>query len=201
MPKSVGKSKPFTGSKKKDYPYWWSFFRTLRILWLRPQNPKNPKDPKNRTTERSYFPILQVILFLFNLSFAESIILHQWKSAIVVLIFKKESKYSPTNNHPISLTCVLCRVFECIMSESLLHHFMSHNLLSPYHFGYLPGRSSCSQLLSVINHWFTWFTSFDDRLIVNLFTSFTPIWLKPLALSAIPNFFLSFLPWVSPVKF
>ena len=30
MPKHVGKS--------KDYPYWWSFFRTLRILRLRPQN-------------------------------------------------------------------------------------------------------------------------------------------------------------------
>ena len=53
MPKNVGKSKPFTGSQKKDYPHWWSCFRTLRILWLRPQNPKNPK---NRTTDKSRNP-------------------------------------------------------------------------------------------------------------------------------------------------
>ena len=115
--------------------------------------------------KRSYFPILQVILFLFNLSFAQGIIPHQWKSAIVVPIFKKGSKYSPTNYRPISLTCVLCRVFEYIMSESLLHHFMSHNLLSPYQFGFLPGRSSCSQLLSAINHWFA---SFDDRKSIHI---------------------------------
>ena len=57
--------------------------------------------------KRSYFPILQVILFLFNLFLAQSIISHQWKSAIVVPTFKKGSKYSPTNYRPISLTCVL----------------------------------------------------------------------------------------------
>ena len=51
------------------------------------------------------------------------------------------------------------------MSESLLHHFMSHNLLSPYQFGFLPGRSSCSHLLSAINHWFT---SFDDRKSIHI---------------------------------
>ena len=51
------------------------------------------------------------------------------------------------------------------MSESLLHHFMSHNLLSPYQFGFLPGHSSCSQLLSAINHWFT---SFDDYKSIHI---------------------------------
>ena len=60
---------------------------------------------------------------------------------------------------------MLCRVFEYIMSESLLHHFMSHKLLSPYQFGFLPGRSSCSQLLRAINHWFT---SFDDRKCIHI---------------------------------
>ena len=52
-----------------------------------------------------------------------------------------------------------------IMSESLLHHFMSHNLLSSYQFEFLPGRSSCSQLLSAINHWFT---SFDDLKSIHI---------------------------------
>ena len=41
---------------------------------------------------------------------------------------------------------------------------MSHNLLSPYQFGFLPGRS-CSQLLSAINHWVA---SFDDRKSIHI---------------------------------
>ena len=94
-----------------------------------------------------------------KLSFSQGAIPHQWKSAIVVPIFKKISKYSPKNCYPISLNCVLRNVFEYIASKSLLHHFMSCNLFSLYQFGFLPGRSSCSQLLSAINHWFT---SFDD---------------------------------------
>ena len=114
--------------------------------------------------KRCCFPILQVTLFLFNLSFAQGVIPVQWKSAIVVPIFKKESKYSPTNYRPISLTCVLCRVFEYNISESLLHHFMSHNLLSPHQFGFLRGRS-CSLLLSAINHWFA---SFNDRKSIHI---------------------------------
>ena len=36
---------------------------------------------------------------------------------------------------------------------------MSCNLLSSYQFEFLPGRSSCSQLLSAI---YPWFTSFGD---------------------------------------
>ena len=73
MPKNVGKSKPFTGSEKKDYPYRWSFFKTLRILRLRPQNPKNPKDPKKRMTplnllfqDTSYSLALKYSSFLFK---------------------------------------------------------------------------------------------------------------------------------------
>ena len=50
MPKKCWKKQTVYRILKKDYPYWWSFFRTLRILRLRPQNPKNPKDPKKRMT-------------------------------------------------------------------------------------------------------------------------------------------------------
>ena len=54
-----------------------------------------------------YIPILQVILFLFKLSFSQGATSHQWKSAIAVPFFKKGFKYSPKNYRPISLTCVL----------------------------------------------------------------------------------------------
>ena len=53
----------------------------------------------------------------------------------------------------MSLTCVLCRVFEHIVADNLLYHLSFHNVISANQFGFLPGRSSCSQLLSVFNCW------------------------------------------------
>ena len=98
-------------------------------------------------------PLLDVICFLFKLSLSKGVIPLQWKSAIITPVFKKGSRDLPSNYCPVSLTCVLCRVFEHIVADHLLYHLSFHNLISANQFGFLPGRSSCSQLLSVFNCW------------------------------------------------
>ena len=90
----------------------------------------------------------------------------QWKSAIVIPIHKKGSRDHPGNYHPIFLTCVLCRVLEHIIANKLLHHFHCNNLLSVNQFNFLPGRSSCSQLLTVFNKWFSKYDNNDQVDIV-----------------------------------
>ena len=77
----------------------------------------------------------------------------QRKSAIITPVFKKGSRDLTSNYRPVSLTCVLCRVFEHIVADHLLYHLSLHNLISANQFGFLPGRYSCSQLLSVFNCW------------------------------------------------
>ena len=61
--------------------------------------------------KRASAPFFHVTAFLFNLSLSQGVILFQWKTAIVVPVFKKGSRDIPNNYRPISLTCVLCRVF------------------------------------------------------------------------------------------
>ena len=68
-------------------------------------------------------------------------------------VFEKGSRDLPSNYRSVSLTCVLCRVFEHIVADHPLYHLFFHNLISANQFGFLPGRSSCSQLLSVFNCW------------------------------------------------
>ena len=89
----------------------------------------------------------------------------QWKSAIIP-IHKKGFCNFPNNYHPIPLTCVLCRVLEYITVDNLLYHFFTFNLINDNQFGFLPGRSSCSQLLCAINKWFLCYDSGDNMNIV-----------------------------------
>ena len=107
-----------------------------------------------------------MITHLFNLSLNQGVLPGQWKSAIIIPVHKNGSNNSPNNYRPISLTCVLCRVLEYIIVDNLLHHFLTFNLVSDNQFGFLPGRSSCSQLQYAINKWFLCYDSGDNMNIV-----------------------------------
>ena len=70
---------------------------------------------KTLSTELS--PILEV---LFQKSLKEGSLPSQWKSAFVAPIYKKGERSNPSNYRPISLTCVLCKVLEHIVSSSIV---------------------------------------------------------------------------------
>ena len=121
----------------------------------------NMKDKLTRTPEEipSYFlkrvfpAIILPLLIIFNTSLQTGIIPTSWKHAIVIPIFKKGSRNLAKNYRPISLTSSICRLFESIISKKILSHLLSNDLLSPQQFGFLPNRSSCSQLLSCLHKW------------------------------------------------
>ena len=98
--------------------------------------------------------MLVVLTHLFNLTFSKEAIPFQWRCAIVSPIYKKGSRDISSNYRPVSLTCVLCRVLEHIIVEKLHAHLYTNNLLSSNQFGFLPGKSSCPQLLCVLSDWF-----------------------------------------------
>ena len=53
-----------------------------------------------------------------------------------------------------------------LLFDNSLHHFFTFNLISDNQFGFLLGRSSCSQLLCAINKWFLCYNSGDNINIV-----------------------------------
>ena len=116
--------------------------------------------------KRIFFSILNLLRLVFSLCLSQGTLPIQWKSAIVIPIHKKGSWDHPGNNCPISLTCVLCHVLEHIIANKLLYHFHCNNLLSVNQFGFLPGHSSCSQLLTVLNKWFSKYDNNDQVDIV-----------------------------------
>ena len=80
--------------------------------------------------KRVSVPILDVICFLFKLSLSIGVVTLQWKSAIITPVFKKGSRDLPSNYRPVSLTCVLCCVFEHIVADHLFYHLSLHNVIS-----------------------------------------------------------------------
>ena len=71
-------------------------------------------------------PILQVI---FSKSLEDGSLPYKWLKANVSPIYKKGDKSSPANYRPISLTCILCKIFEHIVASNLVKHLDSNQIL------------------------------------------------------------------------
>ena len=69
----------------------------------------------------------------------------------MIPIFKKRETSDPGKYHPISLTSVVCKVFESIVKEEIIKHISANNLLSNTQHSFLPKRSCMSQLLEFWN--------------------------------------------------
>src|SRR6201995_1228703 len=85
---------------------------------------------------------------LFNLILSTAKIPLRWKQAYVLPLFKKGKACCPENYRPISLTCILCKVFESIIKDSLLYYFHTNHILHDFQHGFLAGASTCINLLS-----------------------------------------------------
>ena len=86
---------------------------------------------------------------IFNRSFQEGTLPSDWKTSLVIPIFKKGSRYEPLNYRPISLTSVPSKQMERILCKPLMSYLENHSILSPHQFGFRPGRSTMDQLLLV----------------------------------------------------
>ena len=63
--------------------------------------------------------IADSVTALFNYSLTTGSLPNIWKEAKVTAIFKKGSRHCPNNYRPISLTCILCKLVEHIISSHI----------------------------------------------------------------------------------
>ena len=54
---------------------------------------------------------------------------------------------------PVSLTSIICKVFESFIRDALYAHLVNNELLSVHQFGFCKGRSCSTQLLVCLNDW------------------------------------------------
>ena len=70
----------------------------------------------------------------------------EWTHANVACIFKKGSKFQAVNYHPVSLTCITCKLYEHILA-----HLQDHKILTDLQHGFRSGRSCETQLVTTFH--------------------------------------------------
>ena len=90
---------------------------------------------------------------LFNKSFQSGSLPSDWKIAHIIPVHKKGPKHKKENYRQISLTFIISKIAEKVVTSRVVSFWAEHQLLNPSQFGYLEGRSTVSQLLSCYNDW------------------------------------------------
>ena len=94
---------------------------------------------------------VSTITKLFNMSIRTGTFPSCWKTARVVPIPKKGCRTNPANYRPISILPILSKVLERILHNLIFKHLCSMSPISTRQFGFLPGRSTVSALLTLSN--------------------------------------------------
>ena len=92
-------------------------------------------------------PVLQVI---FQRSLDTGRVPKDWSTAFVCPLFKKGDTSLASNYRPISLTCILCKVLEHIITTNIVSHMDKYNLLYDLQHGFRSKRSCETQLVTLI---------------------------------------------------
>ena len=87
---------------------------------------------------------------LFSSSLQSGEVPCDWRRAHVTAIFKKGNRSDPGNYRPVSLTCIVCKLLESFVRDSIDEHMESNKLYSDSQHGFRRGRSCQTQLLETI---------------------------------------------------
>jgi len=119
---------------------------------------------------------------LFNASLQCSVFPDIWKKANVLPLHKKDSKDTIDNYRPISLLSCVGKVFERIIFKYLYNHLKDNFVLCQEQSGFLPGRSTTTQLIEVYDSMCTALNNSKEIRVVFLDISkaFDKVWHKVL---------------------
>lgn len=86
---------------------------------------------------------------IFNYSIKHNVYPDRWKDSIVVPIPKIAKPSCSADYRPISLLCMLSKIFEKLLHGQIMHYLCSNNLLDPFQSGFRPGYSTQGALLKI----------------------------------------------------
>ena len=101
-----------------------------------------------KVTAHSMAPLLAHI---YKASFHQCKLPHDWKTALVSPIYKKNYRKSPANYRPISLTSIPCKILEHLIYSWVYNHLEVNSILCDAQHGFRKKRSCETQLIITIN--------------------------------------------------
>ena len=86
-----------------------------------------------------------IITLLYNRCLKQGELPNDWKTALVSPIYKKGDVSEPANYRPVSLTCILCKCMEHIITSHIATHLDNNKILTFRQHGFRQGLSCDTQ--------------------------------------------------------
>ena len=121
-----------------------------QLAGLNPHKSTGPDGIATAIMKLAAHELAPVLTMLYQCSLDSGEVPQDWRNALVVSVFKTGEKHLPANYRPVSLTSIVCKVLEHIVSSSIMNFFDQHSLLTRCQHGFLAKRSCNTQLLWTI---------------------------------------------------
>ena len=93
------------------------------------------------------------VTIIYNISLNTGQVPTIWKEGIITAIYKKGDKSLPSNYRAITLTSVVCKTLEKIITIKIHQHLKDNNLEDENQHGFSPKKSTISNLIEALNIW------------------------------------------------
>ena len=94
--------------------------------------------------------ISEPLCIIFNKSVATGDIPEDWRTAHVTPVFKKGSRLHAENYRPISLTSIVCKILESMITREIVSFLSENKLLNTSQHGFVSHRSCLTNLLEYL---------------------------------------------------
>ncbi|MEL7079500.1 MAG: reverse transcriptase family protein, partial [Cyanobacteria bacterium J06582_2] len=94
-----------------------------------------------------------ILTHFFKQSLATNSVPSVWETATICPLFKKGDRSDPANYRPVSLTSIVCKMLEHIISSSIMKHLENHNIITDKQHAFRKYHSCETQLCTVVNDW------------------------------------------------
>ena len=118
---------------------------------IKPHKAAGPDNIPARILREATNNLAPAMTILFQASIDQGTLPDDWKTANVAPIFKKGDRCKAANYHPVSLTCISCKLMEHVISSSMMRHLDDNGILTDTQHGFRKHRSCESQLISTIH--------------------------------------------------
>ena len=103
----------------------------------------------NRLLKCSVRITTPLLTHIFNLCLRTGTMPLSWKSARVVPVHKKGSKFDPKNYRPISLLSCVAKLYEHFLSQQMKEHLSTYDILTKKQHGFRTGFSTNTALITL----------------------------------------------------
>ncbi len=90
---------------------------------------------------------------LFKVSLDSGSLPEDWTRATITPVFKKGNKHCPKNCRPVSFTCLIVKVLECLIHRKMERFLADNDKISSSQHGFRRAHSCQTQLLETIHQW------------------------------------------------